>query len=214
MGLNVHCLKLSLNKGRNMLDSILTKFTGIVSKKWLIGRRVVLDLTASKERRISVVVVPAEMFSFDLRETVGAFEIVMSSDSGLQVIASFEEEDEALKVLRSIKFSILRPFKKIVMASLGVIIVLFAFDLSVMHRDTKMNTLSGRPNVGTSASQSGLSPAQIAALKEQFVKLNTQAASAAPVQQVVGAPSGVPEVTPAQSSSPEAQAAMRLLQGK
>ena len=194
-----------------MLDVLLSKITGLVSKKWLIGRRMVLDFTSSNEKRVSVIVLPEGSFSFDLKKMNNSYEIRLESVNGSLVLASFDDQREAEKVIKALRFKLVRPLKKIVMACLGVMIVLFTLDLASVHRDNKMYQQSPRAmssSLPNGLPVSNLNSTQIEALKEQMQRMN------APQSLGNASSEGKVKGSDASNSSPEAQAAMRLLEGK
>lgn len=175
-----------------MLVSLFDKASGFFSRRWIMGRRVALDLSQATEPRIAVVKLPCEgSFHFAIKRLPGgaASALVLASISGEEVIAEFADPLAAAHALKKIKVGILRPFKKIVLAALGVIVIVMAFDLAAIPRSERMAS-SAQP----------ASPARTGSLSLPV-----------PGSQGFGAP---PPVQAPRQSSPEADAAIRMLGGK
>lgn len=176
-----------------MLVSLFDKASGVFSRRWIMGRRVVLDLSQATEPRIAVVKLPCDgSFHFAIKRISGgaASALVLVSRSGEEVLAEFADPLAAAHALKKIKVGILRPFKKIVLGALGVIVIVMAFDLAAMPRSERL----------ASAPQAGPSSARMGSL-----------AIPGSAAQGFGAP---PPAQAPRQSSPEADAAIRMLGGK
>ena len=188
-----------------MLIDVWDQVAAKLSRKWLIGRRFVIDFRDASERRIAVVELPDGSFSFDLRVVGELTELVMMSDSGPRVLASFKDPVAAERSAKRIRMAVMRPLKKMIWTAIGVLMIVFILDLvttpSTMHAGDRKGPIV-RPSV------SGAAQDQMSAELRARIAQNLEMGAA----NTVAAPSAEP-VTEAQSS-PEALAAIRLLKGK
>lgn len=190
-----------------MLVSFFDALTGVFSKRLLMGRRLVLDFTSAKEQRVSVLKLPEGSFSFDLRaRDDGMFALEMrSSDSSVVTLATYDDLDLAEKTMKKLKMGILKPFTKIVLAFLGLLIIILASDLASVPRSSRVPRAAAS---APAAAPSSLPPEQLNAIRERLANSATQqgpGAAAIAVPKEAGSPT---------ESSPEAQAAINLLKGK
>lgn len=188
-----------------MLIDLWDQVAGRLSRKWLMGRRFVIDFRDANERRIAVVELPEGSFSFDLRTAGDVTELVMVSDMGQRVLATFKDFAAAERSAKRVRIAMVRPFKKIVFAALGVLIVIFAFDLATTPRAMR----TARPTMGQGATQEQMS----AELRSRMMPTPAGAAANANAGQPTSAVVKPESFVDAQSS-PEAQAAIRMLKGK
>jgi hypothetical protein len=202
-----------------MLIDLLDKLTSKISKRWLIGRRMVLDLSEANENRVAVVELPVGSFSFDIRQMDGKSELVLVSDAGVHIVATYADRALAVRASKRIKLAMTRPLKRAVWACIGVLIVIFTLDVLSSPKSARINP-AGRASPSSSAPVGGLTQEQLSTLLRQ--RMGSQAT---PAQSLDGsassAASGIPVQPPAATvqepdsqSSPEAQAALRLLKGK
>lgn len=193
-----------------MLIDLLDRVTGRVSRKWLIGRRMVLDLSESNESRVAVVELPLGTFSFDVRDSDGKSELVLMSEAGSHVVATYSSRALAIKASKRIKFAMTRPLKRVVWACLGVLIVFFTFDVATTPRSARV--AAGRSAAASTPLPAGLTQEQLGALLRQ--RQGPATGVAPPAAGVAPVVAGVPGPESEQQGSPEAQAAIRLLRGK
>jgi hypothetical protein len=202
-----------------MLLNVFDKITGFYSRKWLIGRRLIIDFSTSRERRVSVIELPVATFHIELRKVDGAHELLMSANGSQQVLASFDDEFEAEQAMKRMKVGILRPFKKAVLACLGVLIIFFAFDVATAPRGGRSVQVNGA-TTRNSQNPGGLTQDQVSQLLRERGSGKAQSSISGPA----GIPSN-PAQGPASSDmpapatdtsvgSPEAQAAIKLLKGR
>lgn len=191
-----------------MLLDLTDKIAGFFTRRMLIGRRMVVDFSSAKEKRVSVIVVPEGTFSFALSKKGDLHEIQLVSDAGTEVLATYDDSEEADYALKKLKVAMVRPLKRVVLACLGVIIVIFAFDLMTAPKAARQPNV--RQNGPTSYnSGSGLSPEQLAALRER----STANAAGMPPAPALSPQPAIADGA-SSTSSPEAQAAISLLRGK
>lgn len=201
-----------------MLLNFFDKITGFYSRKWLIGRRLVLDFSTSRERRVSVIELPADSFHIELRTVAGVHELLMSANGSQEVLATFDDELDAELAMKKMKVGMLRPFKKVVLACLGLLIIFFTFDVATATRGGRspQNSVSTGKN---SQNSGGLTQEQLAQILRERANGNAQSSISGPAgipANSVQAPSvSAPALaTDSTVGSPEAQAAIKLLKGK
>lgn len=201
-----------------MLLNVFDKITGFYSRKWLIGRRLVLDFSTSRERRVSVIELPVDSFHIELRTVAGVHELLMSANGSQQVLATFDDEVDAELAMKKMKVGMLRPFKKAVLACLGLLIIFFAFDVATASRGGR----SSQNSVTTGKSSQipgGLTQEQLAQILRERATGGAQSSISGPAGIPGNSAQGPSANIPAQSAdsavgSPEAQAAIKLLKGK
>jgi hypothetical protein len=182
-----------------MLNSMFDQLSGALARRRFMPKRLILDLSEARERKIAVVELPRGSYSFGLRDADGGgATLTMEEGVGtVRDLATFDDPLAAREALRSLKVATLRPFRKIICAAAGVLFILFVCDAALSPR--------------------GFAPAQVA---QQGGLGQPQAGSPAIYRggAGLGAPSlttGTPAGAPAApQSSPEVAEAIRMLKGQ
>lgn len=198
-----------------MLMDLLDRVTARVSRKWLIGRRMVLDLTEANESRVAVIELPEGTFSFDIREEGGASELVLTSAAGTHVVATYSSRALAMTASKRIKFAMTRPLKRVVWACLGVLLVVFTLDVATAPKSARVAAARSAPT--QPQLPPGVTQEQLAAMLRQRMgpAPGADAASASAPRAAPGPGQGAaPDAQQERQGSPEAQAALRLLRGR
>lgn len=185
-----------------MLMDLIDSIIGRVSRKWLVGRRFVLDLSEATERRVAVVELPTGYFSFDLEVHDGATRLVLQQEGSARVLGTFSDPLAAQRCARRIRWAIVRPLRRVVLVFVAIFFIIFTFDLATSSRAARMPP-------PRAASAPTLSPEQISAMRQasQGSQPTAVAAPAAPIVLLPGTAAG-------EASSPEAQAAIKMLKGR
>lgn len=178
-----------------MLIDFLDKLMGGVSRKWLIGRRFVIDLSEAQERRLAVVELPPGNFGFDLVTDAEFTRLVMTVDGETKTLGTFVDAAAARKCAKRIRWAIVRPLKKIFWTFFGVFFVMLTFDLLTTPKSVRVGQAPSTSRLSAGA----LTPEQMSSLARQSGSAGVQVA---------------PSLEADASSSPAAQAAIRLLGGK
>jgi len=146
----------------------------------------------------------------------------MSANGSQQVLASFDDEFEAEQAMKRMKVGILRPFKKAVLACLGVLIIFFAFDVATAPRGGRSGQVNGA-TPRNSQNPGGLTQDQVSQLLRERGSGKAQSSISGPASNPSNpsnpaqgpASSGMPApATDTSVGSPEAQAAIKLLKGR
>lgn len=184
-----------------MLMDLIDGLVGRVSRKWLVGRRFVLDLSDAVERRVAVVELPSGNFSFDLEAHEGTTRLVLQQDGASRVLGTFSELVAAQRCARRVRWAMVRPLRRIVLACVGFFFVILTFDVLTMPRAVSV------PGPRAAMAPS-LSSEQLAALRQASQASQSASIGAGPVAATP------PGESPSDGSTPEARAAIKLLKGR
>lgn len=187
-----------------MLVSLLDHVSGIFSRRWLMGRRIVVDLGQAEERRVAVVALPKGSFSFGLRERGDMSELILAEEGQPErVLGTFADPLAGEHVLKKIKFGMVRPLRKIVWAAVGLFIVIAVSDVATTSKEMRLGR-AGQADAGAQGSSRtgplGLTPEQMSSLNRQGGPRPVQG----PAQSSL----------PPRGSTPETDAAIKLLKGE
>lgn len=191
-----------------MLIDLMDRCAGRLSRRWLVGRRFVIDFRESNERRVAVIELPEGDFSFDLRKNGEVTELALNTGKGVKVLATFNEDETAEQAAKRVRLAMVRPFRRVVLACVGILIVMVTFDVALTPRAARM---ASAPPLSRAGAGSGLSQEQINGM---ILRDRSAGAPIPNPASAVAPPAAAAEQAQAEAaSSPQAQVAIQLLKG-
>ena len=176
-----------------MLTSMFDQLSGALARRRFMPKRLVLDLTDARERKVAVIELPRGSYAFALSlGEDGATRLTMEAGESSRVLGTFDDALAAKDALRVLKVATLRPFRKIILAAAGVLFLLFVCDAAMSPRGMPGPRQTAAAGVAPSQAYRGAGGASAPSL--------TVPSAAAPAS--------------AAQSSPEVAEAIRMLKGE